>query len=427
MSTRTIEVNYDGLVGSTHNYAGLAVGNLASEHNAELISNPRAAVQEGLKKMRLMHQLGCHQAIIPPQPRPNFHWLRQLGFSSLPDDPRLVATAYSASSMWTANAATISPSADCRDNKIHITPANLMSQAHRFHETAYTAYLLKKLFPDERYFYHHPPLGCAPLTSDEGAANHTRLCKAYGDPGFEIFVYGKSGFQSTAALESQRYPARQSKIASEAIARLHQLVPKNVMFLQQNPNAIDAGVFHNDVIAVGNQDLYFCHEMAYVDRTSLKNALNERGFRLVEIKNEEVSLEDAVQTYLFNSQLVTLADGSTVLVAPKECHDHPRVKHYLDHQSMAKVQYVDCRQSMRNGGGPACLRLRVVMSEAELAAAHQGVMFSESLFQKLMSWSELYYRTELSPKDLLDPFLIDENRASLEALSGILKIEYKVY
>jgi succinylarginine dihydrolase len=199
------------------------------------------------------------------------------------------------------------------------------------------------------------------------------------------------------------------------------------MFLQQNPNAIDAGVFHNDVIAVGNQDLYFCHEMAYVDRTSLKNALNERGFRLVEIKNEEVSLEDAVQTYLFNSQLVTLADGSTVLVAPKECHDHPRVKHYLDHQSMAKVQYVDCRQSMRNGGGPACLRLRVVMSEAELAAAHQGVMFSESLFQKLMSWSELYYRTELSPKDLLDPFLIDENRASLEALSGILKIEYKVY
>jgi succinylarginine dihydrolase len=422
MSTRTIEVNYDGLVGSTHNYAGLAIGNLASEQNAELVSNPRAAVQEGLKKMLLMHQLGCYQAIIPPQPRPNFNWLKQLGYSALPADSRLVATAFSASSMWTANAATVSPSADCRDHRIHITPANLMSQAHRFHETAYSAHLLKQLFPDERYFHHHSPLGCASITSDEGAANHTRLCKEFGEPGLEIFVYGKSGFPSTVLLESQRYPARQSKIASESIARLHQLDPSNVIFLQQNPNAIDAGVFHNDVIAVGNQNLYFCHEMAYVDFTPLKNALGQRGFQLVIVTNEEVSLNDAVQTYLFNSQLVTLPDGSRVLVAPQECQENPRVKHYLDHQSMAKVQYVNCRQSMRNGGGPACLRLRVVMTEEELSAAHQGVMFSEPLFHRLMAWSEQYYRTILSPNDLLDPLLIEENKASLEALFGILKL-----
>ena len=434
------EVNYDGLVGSTHNYAGLAFGNVASQIHAKQLSNPRQAVQEGLKKMRFLHQLGCPQAIIPPQQRPNIQWLRQLGYSGKPieilqaayrTDPRLVAIAYSASSMWAANAATLSPSSDCQDGKIHITPANLLSQSHRFQESQTTSDYLKQLFPNEHFFSHHEPLPATSMCSDEGAANHARLCHQYGDVGFEIFVYGKSGFSNTTALESMRYPARQSLIASQSIARSHQCDPARILFLQQNPNVIDQGVFHNDVIAVANQNWFFCHESAYVNPSILRKALAENGFQLLEVAASDVTIEEAVQTYLFNSQLISLPNKKMVLVAPQECANHPRVKRYLDEllekgEPFSDIHYVECRQSMQNGGGPACLRLRVVMTAEEYSAAHQAVMFTDELYKALIQWSERFYREVLSPQDLLDPLLIEENENSLGALSSILELNLRL-
>ena len=41
------EINFDGLVGPSHNYAGLSIGNLASTRNAGQLSQPRRAALEG--------------------------------------------------------------------------------------------------------------------------------------------------------------------------------------------------------------------------------------------------------------------------------------------------------------------------------------------------------------------------------------------
>ncbi|EAP0071555.1 succinylarginine dihydrolase, partial [Salmonella enterica subsp. enterica serovar Stanley] len=45
------EVNFDGLVGLTHHYAGLSFGNEASTRHRFQMSNPRLAVKQGLLKM----------------------------------------------------------------------------------------------------------------------------------------------------------------------------------------------------------------------------------------------------------------------------------------------------------------------------------------------------------------------------------------
>ncbi len=44
------EINFDGIVGPSHNYAGLSLGNLASARNAGAVSRPRDAALQGLAK-----------------------------------------------------------------------------------------------------------------------------------------------------------------------------------------------------------------------------------------------------------------------------------------------------------------------------------------------------------------------------------------
>lgn len=434
----TYEVNFDGLVGPTHHYAGLAIGNLASVKHAHQPSNPRAAVKQGLDKMRLVMQLGIKQAILPPHPRPNLLLLQRLGFSgstekilqqAYGENETLLAACYSAASMWTANAATVSPSANCLDHRVHFSPANLISQFHRHQEAAMTTTLLQKIFDDEHYFVVHSPLPAVNEFADEGAANHANFCKEYGAPGVEFFVYGKQGFAYTTDIPP-RYPARQSLIASEAIARRHGLVNSKVVFAQQNPAAIDAGVFHNDVIAVSNGECFFYHEQAFVNKNQviadLRRATNNR-LQCIEVKATEVSLAEAVQTYLFNSQLVSLPDNTMALIAPLECEQSAVVKNYLDHllrqrTPIKKVYYVDCRQSMKNGGGPACLRLRVVLTEKELIASHPGVYLTEDLYQQLLRWADKHYRDRLTSNDFLDPHLVTESYAALDELTELLQL-----
>lgn len=433
------EANFDGLVGATHNYAGLSFGNVASQRNAAAIANPRAAARQGLAKMKALADLGLLQGVLPPQERPCVATLRALGFSgsdhaviaaAVGQAPALLAAASSASSMWTANAATVSPSPDTADARVHFTPANLCSKLHRAIEPPTTAATLRAIFADPERFAHHAPLPGTPALGDEGAANHTRLCADYGMPGVELFVYGRSEFDK-AASGPVRYPARQTLEASAAIARLHGLAPGAVVFAQQHPAAIDAGVFHNDVIAVGNRDLLLCHAAAFNDNAAvyeaLRQALERQGanLRVAEVPLARVSVADAVSTYLFNSQLLARTDGGTLLVVPHECREHAGVWDYLQSlvsngELIQEVRVFDLRESMKNGGGPACLRLRVVLSEAEQAAVAPGVWMNDALYARLCDWVDRHYRDRLSETDLADPKLLDESRAALDELTTLL-------
>lgn len=434
MSAR--EFNFDGLVGPTHNYSGLSFGNVASQAHAGLVSNPRAAALQGLAKMKALAELGFAQGVLPPLPRPDFALLHRLGFGgpeaqaierAARQAPALLSAAYSASSMWTANAATVSASADTADARVHFTPANLVSKLHRATEPEATARVLAAIFPEGPHFAHHAPLPSSPQTGDEGAANHTRLCPRAGEAGIEFFVYGALGFDPSAPAP-MRFPARQTREASEAVARLHGLDPDRTVFAQQDPGAIDAGVFHNDVIAVGTERLLFCHARAFLDQPAVLRRLREAfpgELEVIEVPETLVTLADAVETYLFNSQLLARPDGTMVLVVPEECRRNERVAKYLEGLASSggtirEVISFDLRESMRNGGGPACLRLRVEMTDAEARAMHPGVLLDDALHGKLSKWVTKHYRDRLAPADLADPTLAFECREALEALSGIL-------
>lgn len=434
------ELNMDGLVGPTHNYAGLATGNVASLNNALTTSNPQAAALQGLEKMRLLVTMGLKQGILPPHQRPNLHLLHRLGFHGTATEqitkaykiaPELLNACYSASSMWTANAATVSSSADTQDNKVHFTAANLVSNLHRHHEAGFSRRILSFIFSDPNYFQHHLLLPKSTITSDEGAANHNRLCPSHKEPGVNLFVYGKKAIKPNT-IGPQIYPARQTKEASEAIARNHLLTPEQVVFACQNPEAIDKGVFHNDVISVANESVFLVHEQAFYQQKDVLKELQEKAsfpLTIIELKAQHISIEDAVESYLFNSQLISIPQHHEMaLIAPIECQNHSRIKPCIDEiiadptNPIAAVYYLDLKQSMRNGGGPACLRLRVPLSERELNAMHQGVLASTTLIDTLEQWVLKHYRTELKVSDLMDPQLIEESFSALDELSTILEL-----
>ncbi|WNC11085.1 N-succinylarginine dihydrolase [Pseudomonas coleopterorum] len=435
------EVNFDGLVGPTHNYGGLSYGNVASQSNSQQGSNPREAARQGLAKMKALMELGFTQGVLAPQERPDVAALRRLGFTGSDAEviaqaardamPLLVASC-SASSMWVANAATVSPSADTADGRVHFTAANLNCKFHRSIEHPTTSRVLQAMFANPTYFAHHQALPAVAQFGDEGAANHTRLCRDYGEAGVEFFVYGRSAFDARLPAP-QKYPARQTLEASQAVARLHGLGEEGVVFAQQNPDVIDQGVFHNDVIAVGNGELLFHHQDAFLDSdrvlAELQTKLAARGGRLqaIGVPRAEVSVDDAVRTYLFNSQLLSRADGSMLLVVPEECRANPRVWSYLErltgqNTGIAEVKVFDLKQSMRNGGGPACLRLRVALKPEELAAVNPGVILTPALYETLNDWVERHYRDRLVEADMADPQLLIECREALDELTRILAL-----
>ena len=439
------ELNMDGLVGPSHHYAGLSAGNIASTSNALSVANPAAAAHQGIQKMRFLHQRGIKQALIPPHQRPNLHLLHQLGFNGTPTeqinrakraDPSLLSACYSASSMWTANAATVSASKDTHDKRVHFTAANLISNLHRHQEADFSRILLQKLFADDRYFQHHSILPKTVTTGDEGAANHSRLCEHHHEVGINLFVYGRRALPAgNNDPAPSRFPARQTLEASQVIARSHQLNPNLVVFAAQNPAAIDQGVFHNDVIAVANESLLLLHEDAFLNQRKVLEELIDKAIfslHIIEVKRSTISIADAVSSYLFNSQLITLPVTSgkkrMALISPVECQEHPSIKAFLDDMladhtnPITEVHYLDLKQSMRNGGGPACLRLRVPLNEQELAAMHQGVLVNETLLNTLDHWVDNYYRSELQADDLTDPTLLDDCFSALDELTSILNL-----
>lgn len=432
------EINFDGLVGPTHNYTGLSWGNIASTSHAGLRSSPRKAALQGLEKMRTLMRLGLTQGILPPHERPHLATLTRLGFSGTPQDmikaawkaaPPLLNTIMSASPMWTANAATVSPSADTSDGKVHFTPANLVAMAHRATEAPTTSRVLKAIFADPTRFVHHDPLPGHSQFGDEGAANHTRLGGDYSDPGVELFVYGREALDPSKPAPTQ-YPARQTLEASQAIARLHGLRASSTIFAQQHPDAIDAGVFHNDVIAVGNRNVLFFYEAAFLDSDALLEELSNRveAFTPVKLAAQDVPIEDVVKSYLFNSQLISVpGEEKMCLIAPGEAKSTPSVAAYLDDLvasggPIGDVHYMDLRESMQNGGGPACLRLRVVLTEQEESALGARVLLDDLLADEIEAWIKTHYRETLEPDDLHDPALMTESYAALDELTQILQI-----
>ncbi|HMT42806.1 MAG TPA: N-succinylarginine dihydrolase [Sphingorhabdus sp.] len=404
-----VEINFDGIIGPSHNYAGLSPGNIASANNAGAVSQPRAAALQGVEKMRANLRLGLAQGFFLPLDRPNKAWLEGMATDMASAEPHIRAAAFSASAMWAANAATVSPAPDTADGKCHLSAANLLTMAHRSHEWTGTLAQLKLAFADEQHFAVHEPV--PPPYGDEGAANFMRLCPSHDEAGLEIFVYGKSGGP---------FPARQHIESSKAIARAHRLDPERTLFIQQSDIAIAAGAFHNDVVAVANERVLFTHEQAFEEPEAAYAAIRTKmpEAEIVIVPADRVSLADAVQSYLFNAQLVTLPSGERALILPTEAQANGRVwswleEHVAGNGPIRRLVPVDVRQSMANGGGPACLRLRVV---ADPTTVDQRFIADEAKLDRIAGVIAEHWPDSIAPGQLGDAALIEQVQQARLAL-----------
>ena len=413
--SKLVEINFDGIVGPSHNYAGLSLGNIASASHKGNASYPRAAALQGIAKMRGNLERGLAQGFLLPLPRPNFGLLRDLAVGD-DTNPALVAAAWSASSMWTANAATVSPAPDTGDGRCHLTPANLVTMLHRGQEWRDTQAQLKIAFGDQRHFAVHDAVPSS--FGDEGAANHMRFCDSHDAPGVEVFVYGRPG---------GRFPARQHEQASRAVARLHGLEPRRCVFIEQNPAAIEAGAFHNDVVAVANEKVLFTHDQAFADQIDAYEAIRAvfPDLHVVEVPESQVTLEEAIRTYLFNAQLVTLPTGEMALVVPSECQESASVWSWCERMlaSNGPIRHVipvDVRQSMANGGGPACLRLRVV---ADPATVDARFLLDEAKAERLEAVIAQMWPETIQPDEIGTEALAAKVIEAREALLAVLSLD----
>ena len=427
------EINFDGIIGPTHNYAGLSQGNLASQKNLHQTSNPQAAALQGLDKMRLIMEQGIPQGFFLPHERPHLPTLRKLGFGGTDEEvinqvakknPALLKNIYSASSMWAANAATFSPSIDSYDQNIHITPANLNSMFHRSIEHEFTKVQLELMFGVAAQV--HAPIKNISGYGDEGAANHLRVSAQHLKPGFQIFVFGSSAFEV-----HQGIIARQAEEISQAVSTQHQLDPDRVLFLKQNEQAINSGSFHNDIVSLANEEVFIFHQEAFADRVELERVLHHlkdhvMGFHPIEILSEDISLDNLVSSYLLNSQLITVKNNEMMMLLPEEVQNHPNCMRWLDEirssSPIKHLEFVDIRQSMMNGGGPACLRFKTVVNSDEFDQINKKFILSPEKLMNMRALVSKHFRDKLNPEDLLDIKLMQESFSFLDELTQLLEL-----
>lgn len=432
-------LNLDGLVGPTHHYAGLSAGNLASTQHKGNRSSPRSAALQGLEKMWFLHQLGVPQGFIPPQPRPDLDLLLAAGFTGSPQQlieqahrhaPLLLHSCYSSSSMWAANCATVTASQDSSSGKVHFTPANLISTLHRSREAQHNHQQLSSIFSNDQHFQIHAPLPPQTSFADEGAANHMRLCDPTTGASLNLFIYGQENGKKNCP-HTKRYSSRQSLLACQSIIRNHGLNPEHCLLIQQNPAAIDQGAFHNDVVSVGLNNFLLVHEQAWLNQPNVLKQLQQltqhwqQPLIIMQIDNERLTLNESIHSYLFNSQLVTLPEGGMALIAPEESRESEAtyllVQQLLDAENpITAVHFIDLRESMQNGGGPACLRLPIPLSKEELRAVDPTFILNKMRYLQLKNWINEYYRDALTVEDLKDPLLLDENKKAHQALMKLL-------
>lgn len=447
--TFAYEVQFDTLPSLTHFYGGLARGNLPSMENEGTVSNPKMAALESLEKMKFVHGLGIKQAVLPPQERPFLPGLIELGFKGnaatvlkeVKKEQAAIGEALSSSAfMWTANSATVSPSVDSSEGRLQITPANLGFHLHRSIEASANYTLFKAIFRNPIFFTVNAPLPSTPILFDEGAANQMRFCKEHHLPGVEFFVYGSNPFdEGEKGILTKKFPARQSFEASSAIARLHGLFKENTVFALQHPKAIDAGAFHNDVVAMSNLNLLIIHEQALAFQKDVLSRLQktvravcDTDLRIIEVKETEIPLAEAIKSYLFNSQILSLPDGTMTLLAPVECQHSPVVSLWIQSllndqdNPISTVHFLSLKQSMLNGGGPACLRLRAVLTYEEIKELPPTLFFTPALYERLKEIILKYYPDRMTLDELLEPELYQKSCAALEEFSRALNLR-KIY
>jgi len=442
LTDKITEVIFVGLPGPTHHYGGLSTDNVASTLNRGSVSNPKQAALQALDLMRLLNSMGIVTSVLPPQLRPHLPLLRQhfqgedeaVIRQAFLSAPALLEKSCAVSAMWTANAATVAPGIDCADGKLHITTANLFTNLHRRIEAEDTYRVLRHIFEEVPDCMVHPPLSAAMGLSDEGAANHMRLSPTHSAPGLHVFVYGADG--------GMRDPksARQSLLASRAVQLQHRISDQQALFVRQNPDVILQGVFHNDVIAVSNSNVLLVHEEAYDDGlqdigeiASCYQALHPgKELKVIVVSEEDLSVDEAVHSYFFNSQILTKPDGGMAIIAPvetqmlyegKAAQLMERIRSDGDNP-VDEVHFADLRQSMRNGGGPACLRLRVPVNESQLAAltSTNGAMADDRLLDAMEAIISELYPEALTSQDLGNPELYHCCRRVLKSFGEAMKL-----
>lgn len=452
------ELNIDALVGPTHHFGGVGVGNRASATHRQQVSHPRRAALEGLQKASLVARLGVPQYILPPPSRPRRDWLTKLGFVGDFDQqceaarwaaPAAYSATFSSAFMWAANAATFTPACDSRDNRNHLTLANLISSWHRLAECTERLAQFERLWslplstpvescPDSTIL--HPALPSVMALRDEGAANHMRLCDASGHIGCNVFVYG----EAEEGLRPKRFPARQTLAACQAIARLHQLQPERTFFFQQHPDAIDAGIFHNDVIATSHENVLLYHERAFINADVELTRLVQTYARhcgqqlaAVCVREQDCSLDDAVASYLFNSQLLSPHSvastvhidrpHSMVLLCADQCQRMHNVRSLIENLIADRdlpfeaAHYVDLDESMSGGGGPACLRLRAALPHDVIDHFAPTHRLTPALEERLQRAIDETYPEELAWSRLADPDNLRQYAVAESAVNACFK------
>jgi len=440
LADKISEVIFIGVPGPTHHYGGHSGDNVASSTNKGSVSSPRQAALQALELARTLKAKGITTGLFMPQLRPHLPLLAErfpnvesaeaLITIAGKDLPKLLQTASSSSAMWAANAATVTTPVDAADGKLHLTVANLFSNPHRRIEAEETHRLLAAIFKHVPDTVVHPPL--VDMLRDEGAANHMRLAPAHDKPGLNVMVYGADG--SDGDLES----ARQMLAASEVIAMEHTM-EASTLYVKQNPAAIQVGVFHNDVIAVGNEYVLLVHEEAYAngakDIVRIEEAyaaLTGQKLITLTIRSRDLTVGEAVTSYLFNSQIVTKPGGKMMIIAPTEVREveNGRAVAVLENivadntNPIDEMLILDLRQSMRNGGGPACLRLRVPMTAAQQTAlaTTTNVLVTDDLLYAMTNLIERYYPLELTAAGLADPALYRHGLELHHELAQLMKL-----
>lgn len=429
------EIIFVGLPGPTHNYGGLSADNVASSTNRGRLANPKEAALQALELVRLLKKLGIEAGILPPQLRPHLGMLRTKFSGSdeaviheaAKQDPAFLEKACSSSAMWVANAATVGAAADTKDGKLHLTTANLQTNLHRRIEAEDTHRVLSAIFKNVPDAIVHAPLDAK--LRDEGAANHMRLAPTHSARGVNIYVYGTDGSKGDA--ES----ARQTLSASHAVAKAHGI--ESALFLKQHPDLIRQGVFHNDVIGVANENVLLAHELAFADEDAFGDIedryydLHEDSPVIMRIRERSLTVEEAVKTYFFNSQIVSTPHGM-VIIAPTEVKElfggkAAKLMDKIaadDHNPIALVHYANLRQSMNNGGGPACLRLRVPMNAGQLSAIKKNVnvIADEKLLTDMTRLIEKHYPEKVMAQDLANIKLYESCKAAIAEMAALMKL-----
>jgi len=453
-----VEVQFDGIIGPTHHFGGLGVGNVASLASRAKESYPRAAALEGAAKMDLVASLGIPQFFLPPLVRPNWDFLVRCGLIDskqrfdrakqvealrrcAEESPMLLSAAYSSSFMWTANAGTFCPGTDASDGVSRLVLANLSSSLHRGMEAVERYQQFSDLFRGCEKVQVCLPIPAVDPLRDEGAANHMRFAAPHAmqsSLGLHVFVHGISHHgishhgasnlpevrhgggavdgAGTVSSLGNSFRSRQSSLASHAVSNFMRLPVGQRIYALQSRKAIDAGVFHNDVIATSNRNLFLYHADAFENGDRIVDEILASYEKLfgepiysIRINADSIPLNEAVQTYLFNSQIVSLPNGGMHMVCPAHCEQSSAVRELIGswvrdaRNPICGVNYVHLNESMANGGGPACLRLRMDWPTGWLTGSSMPSLakyrWDDGASQKIKDWIARFYPERLVFED----------------------------